>query len=493
MNLLTLTDLSVSYGDFLAVNKVSLSINAGMFAALVGGSGSGKSTLAHAILQLNDAATVTGSVCFDGRELTALSAADWLSVRGGQIAMIFQEPMTSLNPLHRVGKQIAEALKLHGLTADIQTVLDLLKEVDLPDVERIAKSFPHELSGGQRQRVMIAMALAGQPKLLIADEPTTALDVTVQAQILKLLKRLQQKRNLTVLLITHDLNVVRRYADTVFVLEGGRLTGTTVPPAETPRFKTVVPQTKKVLTVRDLNVRYGKLHAVQNVSFDLHRGETIGLAGESGSGKSSVGQALMRLIPATGQVLLNCADYFDLGGAALKAARAKMQMVLQDPAGSLNPRMRVADMIGEGLSVHEPKLSRTARYRRIIGMMKQLDLPIHLHNRYPHELSGGQKVRVALARVLILNPAVLILDEVTTALDKKTADQIIELLLSYQRRTGLAYIFISHDLSVLARMSDTLIILQNGQVVETGKAAHILRQPVEPYTKSLVQDAFLTV
>ncbi len=487
--MLNITDLSVSYGAVKAVDAVSMTLPAGTFAALVGGSGSGKSTLAHAILRLNDRVHVTGSIQFDGRELTTLSEPEMRAVRGGQIAMIFQEPMTSLNPLHRVEKQIAEALRLHGFPADKTAVFNLLREVELPDIKRIARAFPHELSGGQRQRVMIAMALACQPRLLIADEPTTALDVTVQAQILKLLKNLQQKRGLSVLLITHDLNVVRAVADTVFVLNNGRLVQTPLPPVEQPRFKPVRPDTAAVLDVRRLNVRYGSLRAVRDVSFTLARGKTIGLAGESGSGKSSIGQALMRLIPATGNVRLNGMDYFALSGKKLTAARAHMQLVMQDPAGSLNPRMRVADIIGEGL--FHFNITPIEKKRRIVNIMKQLNLSLDLHNRYPHELSGGQRVRVALARVLILSPQVLILDEITTALDKKTADNLIALLLTYQRQTGLAYVFISHDLSVLAAVSDTLMILKDGRVVEHGTPTAVFKNPQHDYTKMLVQDSFL--
>lgn len=493
MNILEIKKLYVGFQKFKAVRGVSLAVKSGEFVALVGNSGSGKSTIAHAVLRLQKHAQIEGQIFFKRQNLCQLSDEKMQAFRGSKIAMIFQEPMTSLNPLHTAGKQIAESLKLHHQPADKKQVLDLLKMVELKSPERIYDSFPHELSGGQRQRVMIAMALAGKPDILIADEPTTALDVRVQAQILKLLKVLQQKLGLAILFITHDLNIVRKMADRVYVLRSGKVISTHLPEAEKTQMRpSVENEGKPVLSVSHLKVCYGSFEALQDASFKLYAGQTLGVIGESGSGKSSLAQGLMRLIPAQGQVLLNGTDFFALSGRSLVTARSQIQMVLQDPAGSLNPRMSVLEIIEEGLRVHAPKLSNDERLKQVKSILKSVDLKQDILIRYPHELSGGQKTRVALARALILNPAVLVLDEVTSSLDKITQKQIIQLLIALQKKYKLVYVFITHDMQILKEVADMLLVLKDGRVVERGKMVDILKKPKQKYTKELLDSAFLT-
>lgn len=488
MNLLEIKNLHVRFNRFMPVKGVSLAIKPGELVALVGSSGSGKSTLAMSILRLIDEARVSGKILFERSDLATMDESDLIKIRGQKIAMIFQEPMTSLNPLHTAGAQILESLKIHGKKATKKRVCELLHQVELSDAERIYKSYPHELSGGQRQRVMIAMALAGGPDLLIADEPTTALDVSVQAQILTLLKRLQQKLNLAILFITHDLDIVRQIADRVYVMKAGRIISTKTPSEK----NNMIRQSQKVnkapvLTVRDLSVRYQRYEAVKQVSFYLRPGQTIGIVGESGCGKSSLGQGLARLINASGQVIIGGQNFFDLSGAPLREARSRLQMVLQDPASSLNPRMMIADIVGEGLKIRKEKDIMP----KVIEALQAVGLEGNIKNRYPHELSGGQRTRVALARALILNPAVLILDEVTSSLDIRMQRQLITLLTDLQKRFDLAYIFISHDMKVIRALADFVMVMKDGSVVEQGRTARVFSHPAHPYTAGLIRASFL--
>ncbi len=494
MNILEIKNLWVRFQKFPAVRGISLAVKQGEFVALIGNSGSGKSTAAHAVLRLNPSASYEGEIFYKRQNLLQLNEEKLRSIRGSKIAMIFQEPMTSLNPLHTIGKQIAEALVLHGEQATREQVIDLLKLVELPDAERIYESFPHELSGGQRQRAMIAMALAGKPDILIADEPTTALDVCVQAQILELLKILQQKLGLAILFITHDLDIVRKMADRLYVMRSGQIIATKLPPVEKNDVRAYVPPINEpILVVKDLSVRYGSFEAVQPVSFTLCEGQTLGIIGESGSGKSSLAQGLMRLVPASGEVQLNGLDFFKLKGKELVRARSQVQMVLQDPAGSLSPRLTIREIVEEGLLVHFPKLSKEERFKKVKAVLKSVDLRLDVLDRYPHEISGGQKTRVALARVLILNPKVLVLDEVTSSVDLNTQKQLVELLLRVQKKYKLVYIFISHDMKVIRMMSDMLMVMKSGRVVEQGIARQIIEAPKREYTKTLIKAGLLHI
>ncbi len=494
MNILEIKNLWVRFQKFPAVRGVSLAVKPGEFVALIGNSGSGKSTIAHTILRLNPAAFCSGEILYKRQDLLKLSETELRAVRGSKIAMIFQEPMTCLNPLHTIGKQIAEALILHGEQTGRSQVVDLLKLVELPDAERICDSYPHELSGGQRQRAMIAMALAGKPDILIADEPTTALDVCVQAQILELLKVLQQKLGLAILFITHDLDIVRKMADRLYVMRSGQIIATRLPAPEKREVRTFVsPADEPVIKVENLSVKYGSFEAVQPLSFQLFAGQTLGIIGESGSGKSSLAQGLMRLIPAGGHVYVNGQDFFALKGSALTQARSQIQMVMQDPAGSLSPRLTVREIVEEGLLVHFSKLNKNERFQRVKSVLKSVDLRLDILDRYPHELSGGQKTRIALARVLILNPKVLVLDEVTSSVDLNTQKQLIELLLRIQKKFKLVYVFISHDMKVIQALSDMLIVMKSGRVVEYGNAGQIIENPKREYTKSLVKAGLLHI
>ena len=490
MNLLEIHDLDVKLGRINPVRHVSLAVKEGEFVGLVGTSGSGKSTLALSILRLQPNARMSGRILFRRQDLMKLSEKALNQIRGRRIAMIFQEPMLSLNPLHSVGKQIMEVLRYHSpQEARPERVMDLLALVELDDRERIYRSYPHELSGGQRQRIMIAMALAGAPDLLIADEPTTALDVTVQAQILALLKTLQEKLHLSILFITHDLDIIRRLADRVYVMRFGKIVATRLkPPEQITKIRHKGPSDKEpVLSVKNLTVRYGKMTAVHQACFNLYPARTLGLVGESGSGKSSIAQALVRLIPASGEVLLNGQDFLKLSGRKLLKARADIQMVFQDAASSLNPRMPIGDLIAEGWKLHHAGSPVEA----VEKSLKAVGLRPDMVNRYPHELSGGQKARVALARVLILKPSVLILDEVTSALDIDTQNQLMTLLTDLQKQYNLAYLFISHDMKAVRRMSDYVMVMKQGAIVEQGIADQVFTQPTHPYTRQLLEDSFM--
>ena len=452
MALLEIKNLSVNFGKFQAVKNANLTVDKGQFVALLGPSGCGKTSLALSILQLQADVGLSGEILYNGSNLLKFSEKELTSFRGKDIAMIFQEPMTSLNPVQKVGHQIMESLVLHTEHPTKKKVLELLEKVELP--KRLINSYPHELSGGQRQRIMIAMALAGEPKILIADEPTTALDTETQKQILSLLKDLQIQLGLAILFITHDVEIVQNLADKFYVMEKGSIISNEIPflPALAEPVATVNPD-KRILEVKNLTVQYGKLTAVKDFSFSLAQGETLGLVGQSGCGKSSVGFAITRLIEAKGQVFLNGLDIFQLKHAALKKVRPQIQMVFQDPFASLNARMMVRDIIAEGLKIHHQKDID----QRVLKIVRQVHLSEDMLNRYPHELSGGQRVRVALARALIMNPAVLILDEITTALDVRTQGIIVDLLKELQKTTKVAYLFISHDKRVLKAIAHRII------------------------------------
>lgn len=489
MNLLEIQNLTVHLTGINPVRGVSLAVREGEFVGLVGSSGSGKSTLAMSILRLQAGARISGRILFRRQDLNQLSETELNAFRGSRIAMIFQEPMLSLNPLHTAGRQIMEVLKVHTNEASKDRVLSLLKLVELKDADRIYNAYPHELSGGQRQRIMIAMALAGKPDLLIADEPTTALDVTIQAQILTLLKNLQQKLNLSILFITHDLDIIRRLASRVYVMKYGHIVATHLPekPIEQKKRNKENSGKTPVLSVRHLSVFYDKINAVDDVSFNLYPSRTLGLVGESGSGKSTIARALVRLIPASGKIMLNNDDFLSLSGKALLQARSKIQMVFQDASSSLNPRMCVGDLIAEGWKLHNQGDATSA----VEKVLKAVGLRPDMVGRYPHELSGGQKTRVALARVLILKPNVLILDEVTSSLDIETQNQLMTLLIDLQKNYNLSYLFISHDMKAVRRMSDEVAIMKQARIVEKGFADDIFTNPKHPYTRQLLKDSFM--
>lgn len=526
--LLKLTDLSVSfrsaYEQTAAVRRVSFEIEQGQTVALVGESGSGKSVTALSIMQLLPYPTAFhpgGSIKFCGEELVGADASTMQRVRGDRISMIFQEPMTSLNPLHKVEKQINETLILHkGLseTEAQQRTLELLELVQIRDPESRLQSYPHQLSGGQRQRVMIAMALANEPDLLIADEPTTALDVTIQAQILKLLKDLQNRLGMSMLLITHDLTIVRKIADRVCVMRDGEIVehGATEKIFTTPQHEYTQmllsaeladrvppnePNPTEILRAEKVRVwfpvRRGILRrtvdhikAVDDVSIRIHAGRTVGVVGESGSGKTTLALALLRLISSRGAINFNGVSLEHMLSKQLKPYRRQMQIVFQDPYGSLSPRLSVGQIIAEGLEAHGLVPSMSERESRVISALKEVDLDPEFRFRYPHEFSGGQRQRIAIARAMILKPSLVVLDEPTSALDRSIQTQIIDLLSTLQREHGLAYMFISHDLRVVRALSDDLIVLRQGRVVEQGPAVAVFEQPKQPYTQALLKAAF---
>ena len=499
------------------VDDVSLQLGAGEWLALVGESGSGKSLTALACLQLLPAGLIAqGRVSWCGKALPELSRQQLQQLRGGDIGMVYQEPMTALNPLHRIGQQLLEAITLHQTLPPMQArqrAINLLKEVGIDEPERRLKAWPHELSGGQRQRVVIAMALANAPKLLIADEPTTALDALLQNQILDLLKALQRRRGLAVLHISHDLPQVRRYADRIMVMQAGRVleSGRTDTVFSEPQhqytrlllqpFADTAPcprehETTAQLSISQLHVRYAlEKHwwggvakwqdAVKAVGLTLARGESLGIVGESGSGKSSLAAALLRLVPAQGRVVLLGQDWLAMAGEPLRLARAQLQLVFQDPYGSLNPRLSVAELIAEGLRAHQ-KLTAAAIDQAVCAALTDVKLDPTCRHRYPHEFSGGQRQRIALARAPILKPAVLVLDEPTSALDRHTQGEIVTLLRDLQRERGISYLFISHDLRVVRALCHRVLVMQHGQVVESGDCERLFNAPVHSYTKALL-------
>ena len=522
MSLVEVEDLHIGFGDKTVVEGVSFRLDRGETLALVGESGSGKSLTALALLQLQPpGAAVSGRVTLDGLDILTADAARLQSSRGGVAGMIFQEPMTSLNPLMRIGRQVCEAMELHRtLTAAVaqEQAVALLREVGFADAADRLDAFPHQLSGGQRQRVMIAMALANDPKLLIADEPTTALDVTIQAQILKLLAEEKSARGLAVLLITHDLAIVRRCADLVCVMQGGRIVehGTTAEIFSRPQHPytrmlldaeprgrplPVAPAAPVLMAAEHVGVSFpirrgvlrrqvGALRAVDDVSITVRAGETVGLVGESGSGKSTMGLALLHLQAASGVVRVGGVDIASLGKRQMRALRADMQIVFQDPYGSLSPRLTVGDIIGEGLAVHAPKLKPAARATRVAEALAEVGLPADIIGRYPHEFSGGQRQRIAIARAMVLQPRFVVLDEPTSALDRSVQGQIVTLLLRLQKDRGLGYLFISHDLTVVRALAHRVVVMRRGRVVEQGPADQVFANPAEPYTKALMAAAF---
>ena len=528
MSLLTIDNLGVTFNvegrDLVAVRGASLTIEKGETVALVGESGSGKSVTALSILQLLPyprAAHPTGSIRFAGQEMIGASPSTLRAIRGARASMIFQEPMTSLNPLHKVEKQIIETLILHkGMSRRAAKVraLELMRLVRIQDPEQKLAAWPHQLSGGQRQRVMIAMALANQPDLLIADEPTTALDVTVQAQILSLLRDLQSELGMAILLITHDLTIVRHVSDRVYVMTAGEIVehGPTAALFEAPKH----PYTRKLLAAEPsatpppadesapvvmaadslkvwfpirrgvLRRTIGHVKAVDGVPISVRAGETLGVVGESGSGKTSLGLGLLRLISSQGAIRFEGRRIDGASGAALRPLRRQMQVVFQDPFSSLSPRLSAFQIVEEGMLVHGIGTGRDDRRRLVAGHLEEVGIDPATMDRYPHEFSGGQRQRIAVARALVLKPRFLMLDEPTSALDMTVQAQIVDLLRELQRRHGLAYLFISHDLRVVRALANHLIVLRDGKVVESGPAQAIFESPQSDYTRALMAAAF---
>ena len=526
--LLSIRDLSIAFGhgarEVLAVDRVSFDIRKGETMALVGESGSGKSITALSVMKLLPypaAHHPSGSIKFQGRELLTMSEQQIREVRGNDITIIFQEPMTSLNPLHTIEKQIREILSLHqGLNASAARakIIELLGQVGIPDPAGRLGSYPHQLSGGQRQRVMIAMALANKPDLLIADEPTTALDVTVQAQILKLLKDTQTQLGMSMLFITHDLGIVRKLADRVCVMQRGKIVEQgevervfTAPEhpytrallAAEPKPDPALPRPDApiVIETKDLKVWFpvkrgvmrkvvGHIKAVDGVSIELRKGETLGVVGELGSGKTTLGLAILRLISSTGPIVFMGHAIEGLKFKQMRPFRHDMQIVFQDPYGSLSPRMAVSDIVEEGLWVHHPGLSRTEREQRVVAALNDVGLDPATRFRYPHEFSGGQRQRIAVARALALEPTFIVLDEPTSALDMLIQSQMVDLLRDLQKRHDLTYMFISHDLRVVAALASRLLVMRNGKMVEEGAAAELFKAPKTEYTRALFAAAF---
>jgi len=500
------------------VKSVNLNIDPGETVALIGESGSGKSVTALSILQLLPyplaAHSDTSSIRFQGAELVNEKESVLRKIRGNQISMIFQEPMTSLNPLHTVGKQIVEVLTLHkGLNQTLakKRAIELLDLVKIPDPQGRFDSYPHQLSGGQRQRVMIAMALANDPKVLIADEPTTAVDVTVQAQLLELLAELQQRIGMSILFITHDLRVVKKIAQRVYVMKSGEIveSGTTDSVFSTPTHEytkrllssqpsgtpdAIASDAKTLVAIKDVKVWFpikrgifrktiGHIKAVDEVSFDIKEGETVGLVGESGSGKSSLGQAILRLISCEGSIHFQDQELNSLSLKELRSFRRLIQVVFQDPFGSLSPRMTIGQIVGEGLNLLE---NIQDAENAVDQALTEVGLDVSMKNRYPHEFSGGQRQRIAIARALILKPKLIILDEPTSALDLSIQSQIIDLLRSLQRKYSMSYLFISHDLNVIRALCHKIIVMKDGKFVETGSSQEIFEQSKNAYTRALI-------
>ena len=526
--LLSVCDLSVAFGhgerEVLAVDRVSFEIKMGETLALVGESGSGKSVTALSIMKLlpyPSARHPSGSILFKGQDLIRVSEREIRRHRGGDITIVFQEPMTSLNPLHTIEKQLAEILLLHSGVAGKAArarILELLTLCGIPDPQSRLQSYPHQLSGGQRQRVMIAMALANEPDLLIADEPTTALDVTVQAQILQLLKDLQARLGMAILFITHDLGIVRRIAERVCVMKQGKIVEhgaveqvfqapqhpyTRALLAAEPKVQPAPlnPQGDVIIRTGDLKVWFpikrgvlrrvvGHIKAVDGVTIEVRRGETLGIVGESGSGKTTLGLAILRLISSNGPIVFLGRELQGLKFKEMRPFRRDMQIVFQDPYGSLSPRMSIADIIEEGLRVHQPRLGEAEREDRVVRALVEVGLDPETRFRYPHEFSGGQRQRIAVARAVVLEPTFVVLDEPTSALDMLIQAQIVDLLRDLQHRKDLTYLFISHDLRVVAALASKLIVMRHGKIVEEGAAADIFRAPKSPYTKALFAAAF---
>ena len=516
-------DFTVSGKTSTAVHGSSFHIKKGETVALVGESGSGKSISALSVLKLlpSVASYPSGKILFKGQDILTASEDELRKVRGNDITMIFQEPMTSLNPLHTIEKQIAEILELHkGMSgkAARERVIELLTQVGIHDPETRLNAYPHQMSGGQRQRVMIAMALANEPELLIADEPTTALDVTVQAQILELLKELQEKNGLSMLFITHDLGIVRRIADRCCVMQNGYIVeqGETEliftkpqhdytkhllsaePKGSPPKSDETAPV---VLQAKDMKVWFpikkglmrrtvDHVKAVDGIDLTLREGQTLGVVGESGSGKTTLGMALTRLISSQGEIAFVGQDINQYSFKQMRGLRDQMQVVFQDPYGSLSPRMSVGEIIAEGLTIHNKELSRDERDAKVINALRETGLDPETRHRYPHEFSGGQRQRIAIARAIVLEPKFIMLDEPTSALDMSVQAQVVDLLRDLQKRRNLAYMFISHDLKVVKALANEVIVMRLGKVVEQGPSKQIFENPQTDYTKALMAAAF---
>lgn len=525
MSLLEVQNLGIAFGSRKVVENVSFSLEAGHRLALVGESGSGKTVTAMSCLRLVEAARLSGSVRFKSEEILGMSPKRLRQIRGSEIAVVFQEPMTALNPVMRCGDQIIEVLQLHkGLDRRQarRQAIQALEQVGIPDAGRRIDSYPHQLSGGQRQRAMIAMALACDPEILIADEPTTALDVTIRHQILDLISEQCRERNLALLLITHDLNLVRRYADHVAVMEHGQIVEQGAMTAimssarhpytrrlldSAPARDILPPAAGCVMKARTVKVTYpvplpgfhgwfhkGRFTAVSDVSFDLAPGETLGIIGESGSGKTSLALALLNLIHADGDILVGGQDWNGARPAEARKLRRQVQVVFQDPLSSLSPRQTIVEIVGEGLQIHEPGLARTDHRQRIIEALADVGLGTaeevsSMLDRYPHEFSGGQRQRIAIARALIIRPEIVVLDEPTSALDVTIQRQILGLLSDLQRRYRLAYILVTHDIDVVRAMAHRVIVMKDACVVESGNLETVLETPVSGYTRQLIAAA----
>ena len=525
--LLSVENLSVAFTqdgkENLAVDQISFTLEKGETMALVGESGSGKSVSAMSILKLLPypaASHPSGRILFDGDDLLHATDKVLRSVRGNRISMIFQEPMSSLNPLHTVEQQIGEVLSIHhgmGERKARARVLELLEDVGIREPEKRLKSYPHQLSGGQRQRVMIAMALANEPEILIADEPTTALDVTVQAQILELLRRLQKTHGMALLFITHDLGIVDKLADRVCVMTGGKIVeqGETAEIFANPQHSytrhllssepsgkahPVKEDAPILLETDDLKVWFpikrgflrrtvGHIKAVDGISLSIRSGETLGIVGESGSGKTTLGLALLRMISSQGPIVFQGANLDGLDNRTMRDKRGDMQIVFQDPFGSLSPRMSVAQIVAEGLVIHAPQLSPEERDAKVVSVLQEVGIDPETRHRYPHEFSGGQRQRISIARAMVLEPSFVMLDEPTSALDMSVQAQVVDLLRDLQAKHGLTYLFISHDLKVVRALSNRVLVMRQGKIVEQGAVEQIFDAPQTDYTKALMAAA----